>query len=175
MQQLYRVVCLELPKASILCLFHSSSFLSSLLHFSLLLLILFFSIPLSITVLSHHTTTATTTTNYHLLVIISTADCHPPLSLARSPRPLDLTSLSSLLLHCYYDAPLPQPSYSSVCPLVFLHGLIPAKTPSLERSRFHILSGLATLSCASGTLLAPRGSVETTYHPLPTATVNNSS
>ena len=48
--------------------------------------------------------------------IIPTADCHPPLSLARSPRPLDLTSSSSY----YYTATTTHFSLTPHIPL-FIH------------------------------------------------------
>ena len=63
--------------------------------------------------------------------IISTADCHPPLSRSLSPT-VGPHLFIFLLLHCYYDSLLPHSPYSSVYSFLFLHGLIPSRNTPRE-------------------------------------------
>ena len=107
--------------------------------------------------------------------IIPTADCHPPLSLARSPRPLDLTSSSSLLLHCYYDLLLPHSPYSSVYSFLFLHGLIPSRNTPLRTVQVSYPLRIGDLVVCFGHSPCPPGECRDHLLPLPTTTVNNSS
>ena len=107
--------------------------------------------------------------------IIPTADCHPPLSLARSPRPLDLTSSSSLLLHCYYDLLLPHSAYSSVYSFLFLHGLIPSRNTPLRTVQVSYPLRIGDLVVCFGHSPCPPGECRDHLLPLPTTTVNNSS
>ena len=107
--------------------------------------------------------------------IIPTADCHPPLSLARSPRPLDLTSSSSLLLHCYYDLLLPHSAYSSVYSFLFLHGLIPSRNAPLRTVQVSYPLQIGDLVVCFGHSPCPPGECRDHLLPLPTTTVNNSS
>ena len=107
--------------------------------------------------------------------IIPTSDCHPPLSLARSPRPLDLTSSSSLLLHCYYDLLLPHSPYSSVYSFLFLHGLIPSRNTPLRTVQVSYPLRIGDLVVCFGHSPCPPGECRDHLLPLPTTTVNNSS
>ena len=170
MHQLYRVVCLEWPKASILCLFHSYSFL--ILVFIFLFFFSFSSLPLLPLSLCY------TTTLLLLLplppTIISTADCHPPLSRSLSPT-VGPHLFIFLLLHCYYDSLLPHSPYSSVYSFLFLHGLIPSRNTPLRTVQVSYPLQIGDLVVCFGHSPCPPGECRDHLLPLPTTTVNNSS